>query len=446
MFVAKFGGTSIAKKSEILTIIDIVKKNLKKQPILVVSAISGVTEKLLSLPDAKKKDKKEIISSVRQMHVKLINDLSLDESSVKYLDKELAKLSELISGKKLSPSEMDRLVSYGEIISSFIIANVLVKNGIKSVQVIATKLIVTDDNFQNAEFLSKETQRKTKKILYPLIKDGIVPVVTGFIGANKKNQITTLGRGGSDYSASIIGFSLGVEEIQIWTDVDGIFTSDPRVVKSARPLNIISFREASELATFGAKVLHPRTIKPAIKAGIPVRVLNTFNPTYAGSLIKKENINVGFVKAISFKRNIALVNIYSTEMLLQKGFLVRVFQIFAENKISIDLVSVSEVSVSVTLDNKEGLDKSIKTLSKFSNITRSDNLGIVSLIGEGITSAAHTIRRIFDILEREKILVRMISLGATDINISIVIESDKIEKAVRVLHNRLLLRNGTISI
>ena len=141
-----------------------------------------------------------------------------------------------------------------------------------------------------------------------------------------------------------------------------------------------------------------------------------------------------------------MVNIYSTEMLLQKGFLVRVFQIFAENKISIDLVSVSEVSVSVTLDNKEGLDKSIKTLSKFSNITRSDNLGIVSLIGEGITSAAHTIRRIFDILEREKILVRMISLGATDINISIVIESDKIEKAVRVLHNRLLLRNGTISI
>jgi len=188
--------------------------------------------------------------------------------------------------------------------------------------------------------------------------------------------------------------------------------------------------------------LHPRTIRPAIKAGIPVKVLNTFNPKNSGTLIEEKSSSISYIKAVSFKRKTFLVNIYATEMLLQKGFLARIFKVFAKNAISVDLVSVSEVSVSVTLDDNENLENAIKGINEFANASVVQGLGMVSLIGEGITTSTRTIKKIFDILDKEKILTRMVSLGATDINISIVVESEKIEQAVKALHDRLLLKQS----
>lgn len=435
MIVAKFGGTSVSSKERILTLCNIVKNELERQPVVVVSALSGVTDLLLSGGS---------IREIRKLHKDLIESLwskkELQKEVLEFIDSQLEKVAKL-RNQELDKASLDKLASYGEIMSSYIITKALVSQGIKAVQVIATELIVTDNNFGASEFLVKPTQRKIKKILGPIIKSQAVPVVTGFIGSTKQGQVTTLGRGGSDYTASIIGFCLKASEIQIWTDVDGIFTSDPRLIENARSLSAVSFKEAAELAAFGARVLHPKSIHPAISAGIPVKVLNTFNPENPGTLIKETNEQPGKIKAVSFKRQISLVNLYATEMLLKKGFLARIFKIFADHNLSVDLVSVSEVSISVSLDNKDNLENVLKELSKFANVTVSEDAGMVSLIGEGIASDTKTVRRVFDILDKEKILARMVSLSAANINISIVVDSNKVEDTVKALHNKLLVND-----
>jgi len=266
-----------------------------------------------------------------------------------------------------------------------------------------------------------------------------VPVVTGFIGKTKDGRTATLGRGGSDYSASIIGYALKSKEIQIWTDVDGIYTSDPRVVKNAKLLPQVSYREASEMAAFGAKVLHPRTIRPAIEKNIPVRILNTFHPEARGTLVSPRPIKKG-LKVIAFKRKVTLITIYSAAMLFSRGFLARVFEIFAEQNISVDLVSVSEVSVSVTLDNNENLGRALSELEKISRITvHRDGFGVISLIGEEVVSARNLLNDV-SALFNNKIPIRMISMGASDINISLVLPAEKVVRAVQLIHNKILLK------
>lgn len=443
MFIAKFGGTSVSSASRIQTICEIVEKERNQQPIVVVSALAGVTNLLLSLPSVSQTDKTKVLQELREIHKNLIEDFFQDkkvqEDILSYVDSQLAALDE-ISKKNLEAKELlDSIGAFGEIISSFIVACALEAKGIAAQQVLATKLIITDDNFGSAEFLPKPTEIRMKKILKPLVKDGIVPVVTGFIGATRDGRTTTLSRGGSDYTASIVGFCLRAKEIQIWTDVDGIFTADPKIVKDAKLIKIISFKEAAELATFGAKVLHPKTLKPAMKANIPIRVLNSFNPLGKGTLIVAKPMFSHPIRAVCMKRNITLVNIYSEEMLLQKGFLARVFAIFAKNGISIDIVSVSEVSVSLTLDNDEMLKEAVRELRVFSIITIKRNNGIISVIGQGVSQSAHTISKVFSILAKENIPVRMVSIGATDINISVVVVANKdVEKAVRKLHDIII--------
>lgn len=446
MIVAKFGGTSVSSKTRVLTLCKIVEKELGRNPVVVVSALSGVTDSLLSLPNLPKSQLGKRLREIRSLHKNLIADLSINKKSrgeiLRFIDEKLEEVVRLVTTLEgeFNREFLDKLVSFGEVMSSCIIAGVLQTKGIKAVQVIATDLIITNNNFGSAEFLPEPTKKRTKKVLLPLVKSGTVPVVTGFIGSTKSGQTTTLGRGGSDYTASIIGFCLKAEEIQIWTDVDGIFTSDPRIVKNARPLPAVSFKEASELAAFGARVLHSRTIRPAIKSGIAVKVLNTFNPENSGTLIEEKSTSQGKIKAVSFKRKIFLVNIYATEMLYQKGFLAKIFRVFGRYNILVDLVSVSEVSVSVSVDDKKNLTDAIKDLSEFSSVSLIEDLGMVSLVGEGITSSTKTIRKVFDILDKEKILARMISLSAANINISIVVEAEKVEKAVKALHNYLLFK------
>jgi aspartate kinase len=444
MIVAKFGGTSVSTKERIVTIAKIVRNEFNRKPVVVVSALSGVTDLLLSIATVPHSKTEKIIQRINVLHQNLAKDLFTDplvrKNVISYIEDELNEVRRIVKRGNFNKASLDKLVSYGEILSSHIIANAIDSAGVKAVQIIATDLIVTDDNFGSAEFITVPTRKNVKRILIPIIKNEIVPVVTGFIGKTASGKITTLGRGGSDYSASIIGFCLGAEEIQIWTDVDGIFSADPRLVESARHLAAVSYKEASELATFGAKVLHPRTIRPAVKNGIPVRILNSFNIKNSGTLIMDKHNNLNPITAIASKNKITLVNIYSTDMLLQKGFLARIFQIFTSHNISIDLVSVSEVSVSLTLDNDENLNDATKELSKFASVTITKNLGIVSLVGEGIVTSSSIIKLIFDILDKEKILVKMVSLGATNINVSLVIQQDQIDRAVKILHSQLLLK------
>ncbi len=445
MIVAKFGGTSCATPARIKTLCQIIVSGVKKEPVVVVvSAIAGVTDLLLECASGIKVASN--IAKIRQIHLALarrvFSNKALYGEFTSYLDANLDEVRKLARRKNGDRSDRDRIVSYGEIVSSYFVAEALRQAGVDAQQVTADRLIVTNNNFGVAEFLPSSTKKKVIRNLLPLIKAQKVAVVTGFIGATTKGQITTLGRGGSDYSASIIGYCLRAREIQIWTDVDGIFSADPRIVKHAKLLAQISFSEASEIAAFGAKVLHPRTIRPAVAKNIPVRVLNTFNPKGPGTLILEKAVNSEPISAISCKKKLVLVNIYSSEMLFSKGFLVKIFGVFSRHNISIDLVSVSEVSVSVTLDNEDGLSESVAEISKFATVGVKKGLGSISLVGEGIATSSKTIKRIFEILDKCGILVRMVSLGATDINVSLVVQYDQVEDGVRALHRGLIAQRS----
>ncbi len=444
MIILKFGGTSVSTKKSLNTIVDIIRTQRSKNPIVVVSAISGITDLLLSLTKINA-NKNTIFKQIENLHLNLIRDYyeSVPNDLKDYLLESLESVDELLS-KKNTSQILDEIISYGEIISSKIITHMLNDAKVNAKQIIATSLIVTNDHFGSAEFLPRETEQKTKNTLTPLIKKGIIPVVTGFIGSTKQNKTTTLGRGGSDYTAAILGFSLHADEIQIWTDVDGIFTSDPKLIKQAKVLKVVSYKEASELAAFGARVLHPRTIRPAVSSGIPVRVLNTFNPKAKGTVIKNTNSDRSHIVAIASKRKITLVTIYSTDMLLNKGFLAKVFSVFSKYNISIDLVSVSEVSISASLDNNENLEQAIKELKEFSTISTTKELGMVSLIGEKIVDVKNILKHIFSILDRSNINVRMISLGASDINISLVLPSIHVDQSVSLLHKALIGKGETL--
>ena len=438
----KFGGTSVASHDAVMSLVGIVKRLREKRPVLVVSAVSGVTEALLALPRATEKELGKQIAAIRKTHLKLVQELFKDKRAraevMDYVDEQLKKVRTLSRKENVFPKDKDELVSYGEVMSSFMISRVLRSHKIAAEQIVATHMIVTDDAFTQAEFLPNETRKKTRDILCPLIEQKVVPVITGFIGATEDGRVTTLGRGGSDYSASIIGHCLDSDEVQIWTDVDGVFTADPRVVKNAVLIPEISYKEASEMASFGAKVLHPRTIKPAIEKKIPIRVVNTFNTECPGTLISSHHTGVG-LKAIAFKRNVILINIYSNAMLFSRGFLARVFGIFAQQHISIDLVSVSEVSISVTLDNSGQLDSAIEQLKEFSTVSvYRDGFGVVSLIGEKILSRPGLMSDVFSLFQKNRVHLQMISMGASDINVSLVIPSPDIVLAVTLIHNHFL--------
>lgn len=441
MIIAKFGGTSVSTRERVETICQIVLKEKKRKPVIVVSAIRGITDLLVESLDASVKERKIILEKINKIHLELVKSVwkKNDTADIEaYVEKCLLQLEKLLAKKERTRAVADSIVCYGEMISSYIISKALASSGIPAKQVIASEIIVTDDNFGAADFLPKETVANFREKLQPLIDNGIVPVVTGFMGSTIDGQITTLGRGGSDYSASVLGYAVHADEIQIWTDVNGIFSSDPRYVKDAKELHNISYKEASELATFGAKVLHPRTIRPAMNSGIPVRVLNTLNPASEGTLITDKIVPAHHVAAIASKRNIVLLNLYSTDMLLSKGFLAHVFSIFAKHNISVSLVSVSEVSISVSLDNDDNLKEVVKELKTFNEVTISREFGMVSLVGEGIVGVRNILGDIFSLLDKSGITVKMISLGASDINISLVIKSSHVNKAVAVLHKQLI--------
>lgn len=436
MIVMKFGGTSLANKERIDTVVSLIKRNLSRKPTVVVSAHSGVTDGLINAAKRAVEERVVDISTLQERHEQIIKDLALPLEMVEH---ELIELQDLLRGihlvRELTPRSMDYVMSFGERMSSQIIAAYLRQCGLEAKAFNAYDLgLLTDDNFGSAKHLESSERDLARN----LSEYSGIPVVTGFLGKNEEGEITTLGRSGSDYTASIIGSALDAEEIQILTDVDGIMSADPRFIPEAVSIERMSFAEASELAYYGARVIHPSTMLPAIKKNIPIRVLNTYNPDHPGTVILRESPETKTVaKAIASKKDITLINIVSTHMLQQYGFMAKVFEIFAKYRIVLDMIATSEVSVSMTTDSDKFLDKAREELKQFGEVIIEKDKAILCIVGEGLKERIGIARKIFDSLSEGGINVEMISQGATKINISLLVDNQHINRAVKVLHQAL---------
>ncbi|MDD2716662.1 MAG: aspartate kinase, partial [Candidatus Wallbacteria bacterium] len=338
---------------------------------------------------------------------------------------------------RLSKRMQDNIASFGERFSARIVAANLNRLGVNAKPYDSYDIgFVTDDNFTEAEILPETYLNLRKGFIF----HDHIPVVTGFIAKNLSGNLTTLGRGGSDYSASILGAALDAVEIQIWTDVTGVKTADPRIVPEARTIEMMSFSEASELAYFGAKVLHPKTILPAVAKNIPVRVLNTYEPENPGTLIVREwkNITPGKVRAISCKKNIKTISMTSSRMLNAFGFLERLFSVFARNNVVVDVISTSEVSVSATVERNTDTDILRFELEKYADVTVEDEKAIICVIGDGLKSRSTEVASgIFHCLAESGIYrVEMISQGASEINITFVVDLKVADNIVKKLHEQ----------
>ena len=441
MIIMKFGGTSLANAERVKNVANIVNGRLSRKPIVVVSAVGGVTDKLINVAKEASKgiNPAEKANEIVNIHKEIAKSLNLNED---FLEDDFINLYDSLNGiyllKELSLRSMDLISSFGEILSSKILAKYFNSLGRSSEQYSGWEIgIITNDNFSNAEIL-EETYDNIKNNLLDIRG---IPIITGFIAKNEEGDITTLGRGGSDYTASIIGSALNVEEIEIWTDVDGIKTADPRIVPNAIQWKAITFNEASEMAYFGAKVLHPKTIKPAVNKQIPVRILNTYNPENKGTVVLKEDGENHMFRSISSKNNINVVRICSTDMLLAHGFLAKIFETFNRYKISIDLVSTSEVTVSITLDNinssLKNLDFAISELNEIGKVEMLIGMSIICVVGEGIRNKSGVLGRIFNVCKNLDINVEMVSQGASPLSISFVVKQEDSEKIIKGLHREL---------
>ena len=434
MIVMKFGGTSVGNADRIKNVANIVKSYVEKKPVVVVSAVSGITDKLIELANECSQGKgNEIFKHIKKTHYEILKKLGLQKSLIDRDIEELSKITNQIKiEKRIEKKILDSVQSFGEQMSSKIVAAQLNKIGVKAQAFNAWDLgFLTDSEFGSAEPL---------EITYSNLRESIknleiVPVITGFIAKTEYCAITTLGRGGSDYTAAIVGSAINADEIQIWTDVDGIMSTDPKIVSNAKNIDKVSFAEASELAYFGAKVLHPKTILPAMEKNIPVRVLSSMNPSGNGTIIlNKAGKSEQIVKAIAHKKNITIINVESSRMLGAYWFLAKLFAVFDKYKKSVDVISTSEVSVSLTIDNEENLDKIVKELEAMAKVKVLRNKAIICVVGGGIKYTPGVGGRTFTALGKNNINVEMASQGASEVNLTFIVDGKEAEKTVKVLH------------
>ncbi len=433
MIIMKFGGTSVGTAASIQKVFRIVQRVADQQPVVVVSAHAGITNALVELSQRAPAGEPSI-EDIAQKHRQILADLELPTDM---LDELLEELGDLARGMKLvseaSPRAVDLLLSFGERCSSRVLAAYFNKQGMAAQAVDAFDAgLRTDNNYGRAH-----PQPDDGRIAKYFAGIKAVPVVTGFIAKDDQGNITTLGRNGSDFSAALFGNALGAKEIQIWTDVDGVMTADPSMVKNTKPIPTMSFGEASELAYYGGRVLHPATIKPAMVKNIPVRVLNTSKPESPGSLILPDFEEPGVaVRAVVYKEGIFLVNLVSQHMLQQHGFLARVFQAANENHVDLDLVATSEVSVSMTADRGDNLEALAESLRPLGEVSVEPDHALICVVGQGIANKPGVAASVFTTLAEAGVRVRVISQGAIKVNIGLVVAEADLEKAVRALHAR----------
>ncbi|MEN8149214.1 MAG: aspartate kinase [Planctomycetota bacterium] len=428
----KFGGTSINDADQVRKVIDLVRDRMDDRPVVVVSAHSGVTNTLDALAKAAL-DGPVSIEPVRERHADILADLGLPAD---LLDDLLDELDSLLTGitlvKELTDRSLDYIHSFGEQLSSRAIAAAFRKAGLPARALLAWDLGLVTDSAFGAAHPRKESYSRIARALSTVTD---LPIVTGYIAKDRDGNITTLGRSGSDFTAAIIGAAVGAEEIQIWTDVEGVMSADPRIVPEATSIPQLSFHEASELAYYGARVIHPSTMVPAVEKGIPLRVLSTLEPGHPGTVILGVSEHGdSAVKSIAQKRGLTLINVVSTRMLLQHGFMARLFDVFARHEVVVDMIATSEISVSITTDSRRDLTPCLKELSDFAEVEIERGLGIICLVGEGIRTVPGVTARIFTTLSEAGVTTRMISVGATKINVSFLVDDANVEKSVIALH------------
>jgi len=447
--VMKFGGTSVADPAAITRLIDIVRAQSGGRdgdaPLVVVSALGGVTDRLFDAARVAEEGRADaaigIIDAARQRHLATMSALTsgrrqADLAEIVHAEFDaLAGLARALSVlHEASPRSLDAMAGAGEIVSSRIVAAALSEAGIDAEWVDARQIMVTSAEHTAAAPDMDETCRRTQDRIDPLRKRGVVGVVGGYVGATRDGVTTTLGRGGSDYSAAIFGACLDASEIQIWTDVDGMLTADPRIVRDPRLVPQLSFAEASELAYFGAKVLHPSTILPAVAKAIPVRILNARRPTVRGTLITDSpDADRSALAAIACKRGVTVVDITSTRMLMAHGFLRRLFEVFERFRTSVDVVTTSEVSVSVTVDDIRRLDAIVDNLRTFADVACEPDMAIVCAVGESLRGDPSVFARAVTALDR--IPLRLVSQAAGRRNVTFVLRNTDVVEAMTRLHD-----------
>ena len=448
----KFGGTSVANCEAITRTISIVGDRLAQKPVVVVSALSKVTDLLYRITDcAGARDREAAdgyIDDLAARHTELAKELLKDSGSC---DEACSKVEEICrelrdfvgavcSLGELTDRSRARIISRGEWLSSTIICYAMNARGIVTRFVDARRMIVTSDCYMKGEPDMAAIAARVPEIVAEAYSGADAVITQGFIAATAKGETTVLGRGGSDYSASLIGMALDAERIEIWTDVDGVRTADPRIVPDTKSISRISFEEAAEMAHFGAKVLHPMTIEPAVMKNIPVYVLNSMNPAGEGTAILQSDRIEDGVKSVSYKENILLLNIFSTKMINVSGFLQKVFAIFSQYKVSVDLISTSEANISLTMDGNQDIDEVVKALSEFAEVDVDRDKAQISVIGKNIVNLRGLLKQTMASLKDCN--VYMISQGASFVNISFVVDRSSMKDAVREVHKYLFEDNG----
>lgn len=441
----KFGGTSVQDAKAILRLVDLVKSR-SSQRLVIVSALAKVTDALLKIvghcQEGHQGEALQQVEALSERHRTVAHDLGLASDQIARVEEIFSDLRHFVRAlstlREVSPRSKDTIVAMGELLSSYLVTFALQKNAVQSVRIDSRQLIRTNSHFGAADVDFGRTTELMQQ-LRPLLPESVL-VGQGFIASDERGHTTTLGRGGSDYSAAIYGAGLSADRVEIWTDVDGILSCDPRVVESAKVLRRIHFTEAAEMANLGAKVLHPATIFPAMERKIPVWILNSKNPDALGTEITFDmEAKSKSICGITFKRNVPLVNIYSTRMLGAHGFLKSVFDVFARHRLSVDLIATSEVNISLTLDpnyDLEQLNQARHELSQFADVEIHLERALVAAVGGGIRQTSGIASRVFN--EVSDINVQLISMGSSELNISFVIDGVHCDEAVRRLHRRFL--------
>jgi aspartate kinase len=443
VIVCKFGGTSVADAAAILRLVEIMRSRVAERPVVVVSALAGVTDALLALAEpvqAGDRDAVEAgIDALLDRHESTAHALPGGEAALDPLRAETETLGSALRGavgRRLRPAEADRLAGCGELWSSRIVAAAMEGAGVPSAWLDIRPIMVRDERFGRATPYTQVVNTRARECLLPLAEAGRIPITQGFIGATADGTPTTLGRGGSDFSAALVGAALSARRVEIWTDVSGLMTADPRIVPSARTLAEASYEEAAELATFGARVLHPATAMPLVRAGIPIVVLNSRHPDHPGTTIEPsaelERMGDSPIRSISWKRGITVVNVRAPRMLGTYGFLRAMFEVFERHEVVVDVLASGEVSVSLTVEDRTRLDPVVRELSDLGEVWVEDSRAIVAVVGIGLRHTPGLAARIFRAVQPAN--VEVISQGASAINMTFVVREEDGPEVVRRLH------------
>ena len=444
MNVMKFGGSSLANADALTRVAGIIVSRAQVPLIVVVSAMGKTTDRLVEITNdasqGRRADAVKAVDDLERYHREEATaavQIDAQPELEAFLETHFQELREMVAGLatlgELTPQSSDAVTSFGERLSSFIVTLALRRKGLRAARLDSRDVIVTDDRFTQASPRFDLTNLRLQDAIGPLHEENDAVVMGGFIASTESGVTSTLGRGGSDFTASIVGAALEADEIQIWTDVDGVMTADPSMIPDALRLRVMSFAEASELAYFGARVLHPSTVIPAIENDIPVRVLNSLKPETEGTRIVSQcPPSFAAVKSIAYKEHITVVEIRSTRMLMAHGFLAKIFEVFNRFETAVDMVSTSEVEVSLTIDRTDRLPEITDELDKIAEVTHDSRQAIVCLVGDNLRYTPGTAAKLFSAIEN--VNIRMISQGASRLNVSLVIDEADLRTAVEGLH------------